>query len=98
MVINEVNASAKYIELYNPTEFDCDLSGMRIYKNNEGYLKNSDKSADFVIEPGTTLPAGGFAVLGCKGQEPVSLGLKLGVSATGISGSKSLLLELKCNG
>ena len=94
VVINEVNTSAKYIELYNPTEFDCDLSGLRIYKNNEGYLKNSDKSADFVIEPGTTLPAGGFAVLGCKGQEPVSLGLKLGVSATGISGSKSLLLEL----
>ena len=94
VVINEVNTSAKYIELYNPTEFDCDLSGLRIYKNNEGYLKNSDKSADFVIEPGTTLPAGGFAVIGCKGQEPVSLGLKLGVSATGISGSKSLLLEL----
>lgn len=94
VVINEVNTSAKYIELYNPTEYDCDLSGFRIYKNNEGYLKNADKSADFVIAAGTNLPAGGFAVIGCKGQDPVSLGMKLGVSATGISGSKSLLLEL----
>lgn len=94
VVLNEVNTASKYIELYNPTEYPCDLSGMRIYKNNEGYLKNADKSADFVIAEGTMLPAGGFAVIGCKGQDPVSLGMKLGVSATGISGSKSLLLEL----
>ena len=94
VVINEVNTSAKYIELYNPTDYDCDLSGMRIRKNNEGFLLSADKSADFVVPDGTTLPGGGFAVLGCKGQEPASLGMKLGVSGTGISGSKSLLLEL----
>ena len=94
VVINEVNTSAKYIELYNPTDYDCDLSGMRIRKNNEGFLLSADKTADFVIAAGTTLPAHGFAVVGCKGREPASLGLKLGVSGTGISGSKSLLLEL----
>lgn len=94
VVINEVNASAKYIELYNPTEYECDLSGFRIRKNHDGFLQNADKSADFVIPQGTKLPAFGFAVIGCKGQEPVALGLKLGVSATGLSGSKSLLLQL----
>ena len=94
VVINEVNTSAKYIELYNPTDYDFNLSGVRIRKNNDSFLLNADKSADFVVPDGTTLPGGGFAVLGCKGQEPASLGLKLGVSATGISGSKSLLLEL----
>lgn len=94
VVINEVNTDAKYIELYNPTDYACDLSGMRIRKNNEGYLLSADKSTDFVIAEGATLPAHGFAVIGCKGQDPASLGLKLGVSATGISGSKSLLLEL----
>ena len=94
VVINEVNTSAKYIELYNPTDYDFNLSGVRIRKNNDSFLLNADKSADFVVPDGTTLPGGGFAVLGCKGQDPASLGLKLGVSATGISGSKSLLLEL----
>lgn len=94
VVINEVNTAAKYIELYNPTEYACDLSGLRIRKNHDRFLQNAEGSDDFVIPQGTTLPAFGFAVIGCKGQDPVALGLKLGVSATGISGSKSLLLQL----
>ena len=91
---NEVNADAKYIELYNPAEGDIDLSGYKIFKNNEGFLQNSDKTADFVIAEGTILKAGGFAVLGCKGNKITHSALDLGVSATGVSGSKSLLLEL----
>ena len=91
---NEVNADAKYIELYNPAEGDIDLSGYKIFKNNEGYLQNSDKTADFVIAEGTILKAGGFAVLGCKGNKITHSALDLGVSATGVSGAKSLLLEL----
>ena len=91
---NEVNADAKYIELYNPAEGDIDLSGYKIFKNNEGFLQNSDKTADFVIAEGTILKAGGFAVLGCKGNKITHSALDLGVSATGVSGAKSLLLEL----
>ncbi|MBQ5879042.1 MAG: CotH kinase family protein, partial [Alistipes sp.] len=85
---------AKYIELYNPAEGDIDLSGYKIFKNNEGFLQNSDKTADFVIAEGTILKAGGFAVLGCKGNKITHSALDLGVSATGVSGAKSLLLEL----
>ena len=94
VLFNEVNADAKYIELYNPAEGDIDLSGYKIFKNNEGYLQNSDKTADFVIAEGTILKAGGFAVLGCKGNKITHSALDLGVSATGVSGAKSLLLEL----
>ena len=65
VVINEVNTSAKYIELYNPTDYDFNLSGVRIRKNNDSFLLNADKSADFVVPDGTTLPGGGFAPHGC---------------------------------
>lgn len=94
VVMNEVNTSLKYIELYNPSEFDADLSGYKIMKNNEAYMKNLDGSGDFVITDGTTLRAGEFAIIGCKGKDTQYGGLFLGVSSSGISGSKSLLLEL----
>lgn len=95
VVLNEINTDAKYIELYNPTEYDADISGYRIYKNNESYLAAADGSGDFAVAEGTTLPAHGYAVIGCKGNDTQYEGLHLGVSKTGISGSKSLLLELR---
>lgn len=94
VVINEVNADAKYIELYNPSGKACDLSGLRIRKNNGGFLQNVDGSGDFVVDDGVCIPARGYAVVGCKGRAIDCPGVALGVSATGISGSKSLLLEL----
>ena len=94
IVINEVNTSAKYIELYNKGDQPADISGLTIIKNNEGPIGNTDGSADFAVAEGTILPAGGFAVIGCKGNTTVYDGLSLGTSKTGISGSKSLLLEL----
>ncbi|WP_418981936.1 CotH kinase family protein [Alistipes sp.] len=94
LVINEVNTDAKYIELYNAGEAACDLSGLRIRKNNGACLSNADGSGDFAVAEGVQLPAGGYAVLGCKGKRPDCPGVALGVSASGISGSKSLLLEL----
>lgn len=92
--INEVNTEAKYIELYNPSTEEADLSGLRIRKNNEGFLKDSAGTDDFTVVDGTKLPAKGFAVINCKGRLNDHEGLALGVSSTGISGSKSLLLEL----
>lgn len=94
VVINEVNTSAKYIELYNKGDKPADISGLTIIKNNEGPISNIDGSADFVVADGNTLPAGGFAVIGCKGNTTQYEGLSLGTSKSGISGSKSLLLEL----
>lgn len=94
VVINEVNADAKYIELYNPSDGTCDLSGLRIRKNNGGFLQNADGSGDFAVADGVLLPPHGYAVLGCKGKRIDCPGVALGVSATGLSGSKSLLLEL----
>lgn len=92
--INEVNTRDKYIELHNPTDRDADLSGFRIRKNNSSFLQNADKTGDFAVAQGTVLPARGFAVLDCKGAANDHEGIRLGTSATGISGSKSLLLEL----
>ena len=46
IVINEVNTSAKYIELYNKGDQPADISGLTIVKNNEGPIGNTDGSAD----------------------------------------------------
>lgn len=92
--INEVDTEKDYIELYNPTDEPCDLSGLRIRKNSDGWLTDATKSRPFAVEEGVTLPAKGYAVLGCKGSTDRYEGVPLGTSATGLSGSKSLLLEL----
>ncbi len=94
VVINEVNTDQKYIELYNPSDKMCNLSGYTLRKNHDQLLQNSEKTSDYVIPQGTILPAGGFAVLGCKGLSFMTEAVNLGTSATGISGSKSLLIEL----
>lgn len=94
IVLNEVNTDAKYIELYNTSLVNVDLGGWTIYKNNEGAIDNQSATGAFVIEEGTILPAKGYAVINCKGKENVHSGIDLGVSDSGVSGKKSLLLEL----
>lgn len=95
VVINEVNTDLKYIELYNRSEQSADISGLTVVKNNEGPLANIDGSADFVVPEGTILAGHSYAVIGCKGNTTLYEGIHLGTSKTGISGSKSLLLELQ---
>lgn len=85
-VINEVDADNDFIELFNPTSAELDLSGWSFYKNNELIYTIPDK---------TVLTGGGFAVLGCKGNTTTYSGVKLGSCEAGISGKKSLLLELR---
>lgn len=94
VVINEVNTDAKYIELYNTTSLTVDLSGWTIIKNGESPLDNADGTAPYYIAEGTLLPPHSFAVLSCKGLENTYGGTSLGTSDSGISGKKSLLLEL----
>lgn len=94
VVMNEVNSLTKYIELYNAGDQSVDLSGWKIRKNNEEYLSNADGTGDYVVPSGTILPGGEFAVLGCKGNTIEHTAIDLGVSQSGISGKKSLLLEL----
>lgn len=94
VVMNEINTSAKYIELYNPGDQAVDLGGMKIRKNNEEFLSTADGTDDLIIPAGTMLEGKSYAVLGCKGNTIVHEGLDLGTSHTGLSGSKSLLLEL----
>ena len=93
-IINEVNTKAKYIELYNPTEEDINLGGWTIHKNNEGAIDDKDGFGLFAVAEGTIIPAKGYAVLNCKGMQNEHSGVDLGVSNSGVSGKKSLLLEL----
>ncbi len=98
VVINEVNSDAKYIELFNKsTTENVDLSGWTILKNNEGAISDQSGMGLFVIADGTVLPAGGYAVINCKGANNAHNALNLGVSNSGVSGKKSLLLELVDN-
>lgn len=94
VVINEVNTDAKYIELYNTTFASVDLSGWTIHKNNEGAIDDASGEGSFVVAEGTIIPPHGYAVLNCKGQSNEHSGVDLGVSNSGVSGKKSLLLEL----
>lgn len=95
VVINEVNSAAKYIELYNKsTTENVDLGGWTIRKNNEGAIADQSGLGEFFITDGTILPAGGYAVINCKGANNAHNALNLGVSNSGVSGKKSLLLEL----
>lgn len=95
VVINEVNTDAKYIELYNKSYVNVDLGGWTIHKNNEGAISDKEGGGEFVIAKGVVLPAGGYALLNCKGTDNAHSGVALGVSNSGVSGKKSLLLELK---
>ncbi|MBO5806289.1 MAG: CotH kinase family protein [Tidjanibacter sp.] len=94
VVINEVNTDAKYIELYNAADEEAYVGGWTIVKNNESPLDNAEGTAPYYIPDGTIIPPHGFAVLNCKGRTDVYSGVALGVSESGISGKKSLLLEL----
>lgn len=94
VVINEVNTDAKYIELYNPSTESVSLAGWTIRKNNEGPIDDQEGSGEFRIAEGITLPAGGYGVICCKGTTNSYDGVALGVSNSGVSGKKSLLLEL----
>lgn len=94
VVINEVNTDAKYIELYNPTYTNIDLGGWTIHKNNEGAISDESGEGTFVVAEGTSLPPKGYAVVNCKGTSNEHSGIDLGVSNSGVSGKKSLLLEL----
>ncbi len=94
VVINEVNTDAKYIELYNPSDEDVDLGGWTIHKNNEGAISDKEGSGEYAVADGVVIPAGGYALLNCKGTDNAHSGVALGVSNSGVSGKKSLLLEL----
>ncbi|HPD96002.1 MAG TPA: lamin tail domain-containing protein [Tenuifilaceae bacterium] len=63
LVINEIEGggSPDYIELYNGTSADIDISGYKLYDS--GGLTDA-----YTIPNGTTITAGGFYVLDCDGS------------------------------
>ena len=92
--LNEINTDAKYIELYNKSTQSVDLSGWTILKNGTSPLNDASGLEAYAVPEGTILPGGGYAVLSCKGKDNTYAGTSLGVSESGISGKKSLLLVL----
>ncbi len=88
--INEIRTSTKDgIELYNTSSQPVVIGGMRIRKN---------KDSLFIIPGYMVMKGYGYAVLGCNGKDYSTTGtayLNLGTVANGLSGSKSLLIELR---
>ncbi len=88
--LNEIRTSTKDgIELYNTSSKPVVIAGMRIRKN---------KDRIFTVPGYMVMKAGGYAVLGCNGKDYSTAGtayLNLGTVANGLSGSKSLLIELR---
>ncbi len=85
--LNEIDPNAKFIELINTADKPVNISGMTIRKNDEKI---------FTVADNTLLPANGFALLGCKDvNHSDKPGLYLGTVTDGISGKKSLFIELR---
>ncbi len=94
VVINEVNTDAKYIELYNNSSEIAEIGGWTIIKNGDAPLNNASGLAAYKVPQGVVMLGHSYAVLNCKGQDNPHGGLALGTSESGVSGKKSLLLEL----
>lgn len=85
--LNEIyTKSDDAIELYNTSDKPVVIAGMRIRKN---------KDRIFTVPGYMVMKAGGYAVLGCNGKDYDGDALNLGTVANGLSGSKSLLIELR---
>lgn len=85
--LNEIyTQSSDAIELYNTSDKPVVIAGMRIRKN---------KDRIFTIPGYMVMKAKGFAVLGCNGKNYTGDALNLGTVSNGLSGSKSLLIELR---
>lgn len=90
--LNEIATKSDWIEIYNPSSKPVAIGGMRIRKN---------KDRIFTIPSHMTLDAGGFGILKFKVTDPSSYTdpgssyLLLGAVTNGLSGSKSLLIELR---
>lgn len=76
IVINEIHANPpenhirqEFIELYNPSEDDQDLSGWRL-----------SKAVDFVFPDGTIIPSKGYLLIA---EDPATMLATLGVNALG---------------
>lgn len=98
--INELNSSAKFIEIYNPTDKSIDISGIKFAKNSASAWFVNASGDPVQVANGTVLGPKKYAVMGCKGTDPASIpippvALNLGISTTGLSGSKSLLVILQ---
>lgn len=81
LVLNELNGNApKYIELYNGTDNEMDITGVK--------LKKDDDKIVYIAPEGTKIVARGFLVL-LSDQPDYSTGF-----TTGLSAKKSVKIEL----
>lgn len=87
--LNEINTESDWIEIYNTSNEPVSLSGMY-------FRKNKDKF--FTIPVQMVLPGKSFGLLKCKDEgtfKPAAGYLYLGGVSTGLSGKKSLLVDLR---
>jgi hypothetical protein len=88
VMLNEIDTKAESIELYNSSSKPVSLVGMYIRKN---------KDKIFTIPSNMVLKGGGYAVLGFKDNDfsNTNPDLYLGTISNGLSGKKSLLVDLR---
>ena len=90
--LNEISTGAslgEYIELFNTSDVDVNLSGVALYKN-------CDYEDPLIVFPDIVLPAGGYGVMFAKGgimNLPATC-KNLGVTDRGLASSRALCVEL----
>lgn len=72
LVLNELDGNEKYIELYNGSDTDMDITGVQIYKDDEDVV--------YIAPEGTVVKAGGFLLL-YGNQDSYENGFTSGLSA-----------------
>lgn len=80
LALNELNGNDKFIELYNGSASDMDISGVQLRKDDEEII--------YVAPQGTTIPAGSFLSLAGNAEDYAD------GFTSGLSADKSVMIQL----
>lgn len=88
--LNELNGNDKFVELYNASDADMDISGMYFVKDDES------EDSRFTAEAGTVIPAHGFLTVWSEKSDMAENAANpdFHIFAFGLSADKSVKIEL----
>lgn len=86
LVVNEVDGTQKFVEIFNNGANAIPLAGVAIWKNGAVYA---------TISGGNSIPTKGFATIGADGVQTFPNNVTVNETTGGMSAKQTLLIELK---
>ncbi len=86
--LNELNGNDKFIELYNTSDAEVNISGMYFVKDDE------TEDSRFTAGAGTVIPAHGFLTIWSEKSDMAETNPELPIFEFGLSADKSVKIEL----